>query len=160
MLDDRFVLDCDYKKIFPKHYVARFVPKILINIDALKKVDDLFVVVCGDNTEIVKVELERLNTVDLNKYLLLDLSINTNRRVPKPLFSSSRPNQDKNVDKFVIVIDICTADQFQQICSINEDKNCHYVRFGDVRKVGWVRSGGNIGRVQQTKQFQNCFTIV
>jgi hypothetical protein len=68
MLDDRFVLDCDHKKIFPKHYVTRFVPKILINIDALKKVDDLFVVVCGDNTEIVKVELERLNTEECQSH--------------------------------------------------------------------------------------------
>jgi hypothetical protein len=30
---------------------------------------------------------------------------------------------------------------------MNEDKNCHYVRFVDVRKVEWVRSGGNINNL-------------
>jgi ankyrin repeat protein len=148
MLDDSFVLDSDDRKIFPKHYVTRFVPKILINIDALKEVDDLFVVVCADNTEIIKMKLEGVNTVDLNKYLLLDRSRNMNMRVPKPLFSSSRRSQDKNVDKFVIVIDTCTTDQFEQICSMNEDKNCHYVRLVDDGKVEWIRSGGSIDNIR------------
>jgi hypothetical protein len=152
MLDGTFLIGDDCKKHFPKYYVPRQVPKILINNEIIDELDDLFVVSYSDDVDNIYTNF-CVNTVDINKYLLLkpqgaSISYKSKQFSASYLVNIEEKEQVMN-SKFVILAKGgCPKEQFDEICLMNSTKNCHHVHFIDNQIFEWMESRGSINEIQ------------
>jgi ankyrin repeat protein len=152
MLDGNFLIGDDCKKHFPKYYVPRQVPKILINSEIIDELDDLFVVSYSDDVENIHTNFN-VNTVDISKYLILKPQRGSTSYKPKQFLASYLVNIEKKEQvmnsKFIILAKGgCPKEQFHEITLMNSTKNCHHVHFYDNQRFEWIESRGSTSEIQ------------
>jgi hypothetical protein len=128
------------------------VPKILINNEIIDELDDLFVVSYSDDVDNIYTNF-CVNTVDINKYLLLkpqgaSISYQSKQFSASYWVNIEEKEQVMN-SKFVILAKGgCPKEQFDEICLMNSTKNCHHVHFIDNQRFEWMESRGSINEIQ------------
>ncbi|RZB39523.1 Ank 2 domain containing protein, partial [Asbolus verrucosus] len=145
LLDDKLVIGDDCKKNIPKYYVPRHIPKILLNAKAIDEIEnDLFIFVYKSINKSAHLRFKK-KTIDLEKYLLLKKKKNIDISVSctDQFFSSFSDNL------VILARYTCTEEQFQEVCSINQFKNCHHVKMIDDETIEWIQSRGSIRRLRQ-----------
>jgi ankyrin repeat protein len=152
MLSGNFLIGEDCMKHFPKFYVPRQVPKILLNNETIDELDDLFVISHSDDVKNIQTNFN-VNTVDIRKYLLLKPQGGSTIYKPKQFSASylKKIEEKKQAinDKFVILAkDGCSKEQFDEICLMNSAQNCHHIHFVDNEKFEWIESRGSISNIQ------------
>ncbi|XP_063913940.1 uncharacterized protein LOC135130477 isoform X2 [Zophobas morio] len=148
MSHDDFVIGTDYKKTFPKYYIPRDFPKLILRINAINELgNELFVV---SSSHPINDKNLKVNLIDVDKYLLLKQFGRGKNYTPKQIKVSNLENRSQDDDNFFISVNgCCTKQQFEEICSMNEGKNCHHVRFIDEEKLEWIESRYSIDNIQK-----------
>jgi ankyrin repeat protein len=152
ILEGNFLIGDDSKKHFPRYYVQRQVPKILMNNETIDQLDDVFVVSYFGDVESIHTNFS-VNTVDISKYLLLKPQRGSTSYKPKQFLASYLVNIEKKEQvmnsKFIILAKGgCPKGQFHEICLMNSTKNCHHVHFYDNQRFEWIESRGSTSEIQ------------
>ncbi|EFA03955.1 hypothetical protein TcasGA2_TC014099 [Tribolium castaneum] len=149
MLDDTLLIGDDCKKVLPEYYITRTIPKILISSEVITALDnDLFVISVDDNHNLQ--EIFNINTIDIKQYLLLKERgyVKTYTLFSLSYLQKSGKTNSSNNRFCILAKNDCTTKERERICSLNTDKNCHFVRFIDTDRLEWIYTQGDIRALQ------------
>lgn len=156
MLDETLLIGDDCKKELPKYYISRKIPKILLSCDIIKDlVNDLFVIEINEENQ----NISNFNKIELNKYLVLkELGyINSYKHFTLSGLKNTENPSNLNGRFYIVTKNPCTIEEFYKICSLNSDKNCHFLRFIDDEKLEWINTCGEIKELQKYQIDLNRF---
>ncbi|XP_044267748.1 uncharacterized protein LOC123013350 [Tribolium madens] len=149
MLDDTLLIGDDCKKDLPEYYITRKVSKILLNSKVITALEnDLFIISVDDNYNLQNIF--NINTIDIKQYLILKQRgyLNTYTQFSLSYLQKLEKTTSLNNRFCILTKNDCSIEERESICCLNNDKNCHFVRFIDTDRIEWIHSQGDIRDLQ------------